>query len=352
MNFRIIKTLFIKDFTLFFKNRFIAVITVLGLVFYLFAYFFLPKTVDEVMEIGVYAPVMPPIIERIQNEGLKIETYKIEKDLKEAVSKGKVVAGLVFPADIMEKLKKGEKPIVKTYLSAELEPEIKSAISIFVNELFFIQAGYTLAIEVIEETIGPDMVGKQVSPGKRIIPLLVFFLLITETFGLANLISEEIEKRTIQALLVTPTRIQDIFIAKGLTGLILALSQALLFLVIVGELKNQPLLILITLLLGCIIVTGISFLIGSVARDMMSVLAWGVIAFIVLLVPSINILLPGAIVTNWVKILPTYYLTESIHRVMNFGYSWQNIWQNLLILLVYSLGILSVGVYILKRRYQ
>ena len=47
MNWRIIGALASKDFTLFFRNRFIGIVTILGLVFYILFYFLMPRTVDE-----------------------------------------------------------------------------------------------------------------------------------------------------------------------------------------------------------------------------------------------------------------------------------------------------------------
>ena len=77
MNLNIVKALVAKDFSLFFRNRFFAVITALGLIFYLVIYFVMPSSVDEELEIGLYAPVLPPAFELIQEEeGLVFELFE------------------------------------------------------------------------------------------------------------------------------------------------------------------------------------------------------------------------------------------------------------------------------------
>ena len=43
----------------------------------------------------------------------------------------------------------------------------------------------------------------------------------------------------------------------------------------VGGLAEGPAIIILALLLAALLVTGVGFLIASLARDMMSVLAWG-----------------------------------------------------------------------------
>ena len=352
IDFSIVKVLIAKDLKLFMKNRFFAVITILGLVFYLVIFFIMPKTVNETLKLGIYAPIIPPILQQFQGEGLKLESFSSEENLKNAVLQGKVTAGITFPLDFLKKITTGEKPLVKLYFLSDLSSELKSAVELMLNEITFIQTGNPLSIEVKEEVLGHDMVGKQIPPRKLIIPLFAFFLILTETWGLANLIAEEIEKRTIQALLVTPVTIRDIFIAKGITGTALAFIQATFFLAITGGLSKEPFLVLITLMMGAMLVTGLGFLIGSVAKDFMSVLGWGAMMFIGMSIPSFNIMFPGAIVTDWIKVIPSFYLVEVIYRVMNFDYGWKEVWLYLLYLLAFSIGFLLLGTVSLRRRFQ
>ncbi len=53
MNSRILRALLAKDFSLFFRNRFYALITILGIVAYTVIYFVLPGQVNEELEIGL-----------------------------------------------------------------------------------------------------------------------------------------------------------------------------------------------------------------------------------------------------------------------------------------------------------
>ena len=78
----------------------------------------------------------------------------------------------------------------------------------------------------------------QIPPRDRLRPLLAVLIVIFETFGLANLISEEVERGTIRALLVTPMTVKDLFIAKGIIGVGLAFIQGVLFLAIVGGMNQ------------------------------------------------------------------------------------------------------------------
>jgi len=349
VNWRIIGALVAKDFSLFFRNRFFALITVLGLVAYLVIYFVMPKAVNENLEIGLYAPVMLPAFEQMQGEGLEIEQVESEELLKEGVTEGQYVAGIALPADMMESFMSGQKPRISVYFASDMPEEIKDAVEFLIRELAYQQTGQPLAVEVSEEILGTDMAGMQIPPRDRMRPLFAILIIMTETFGLANLISEEVERRTINALLVTPVSVKDLFTAKGITGVSLAFVQAALFMVIVGGMSRQPLIILAALLLGAVLVTGIGFIIGALGKDMMSVMAWGMVTLIPLFIPSFGVMFPGA-VTGWVKVIPSYYLIDMVHRVANFGAGWGDIWLNLLILLGFDIALVLIGIMALRRK--
>ena len=350
MNWRIIGALVAKDLSLFFRNRFFAIVTVLGLVIYLLLYFLvLPQSVDESLDIGLYTPVGFPMFEQIQEEALEIQMVESEELLKEGVTEGQYVAGIALPADIMESFMSGQKPKISVYFASDVPEEIKDAVEVLIRELAYQQTGQALAIEISEEILGPDMMGMQIPPRDRMRPMLAVLLIIFETFGLANLISEEVERGTIHALLVTPVSVNELFIAKGITGISLAFGQGIIFMTIAGGMNQQPLIILVALLLGAVLVTGIGFIIASLGKDFMSVLAWGMVALIPLFIPSFGVMFPGA-VTGWVKAIPSYYLIDTVHQVANFGVGWGDIWLNLLILLGFDIALVWIGIIALGRR--
>ncbi len=353
MNWGIVRALVSKDLSLFFRNRFFSIVTVLGLVFYLIFYFVMPSSVDENLAIGLYAPEMHPAIEEAFQEGieegLEVTFTETEEALREGVIEGDFITGIVLPADLTEALISGGRPKVKLYFSSDIPEEAKEAAIVTIRELVYRQVGQELPVEIKQEVLGPDMLGMQVPPRDRMRPLLAVFLIIFETMGLANLISEEVERGTIQALLVTPVKVRDFFVSKGIVGVLLAFGQAVLFMAIVGGLSREPLLILVTFLLGAAMATAIAFVIASLGKDFMSVMAWGMLIFIILAVPAFGVMFPGA-VTGWIKIIPSYYLVDSVHRVSNFGAGWTDVWNNLVILLGIDIVLVWVGITALRRK--
>lgn len=352
MNWRILSTLILKDLKLYFKNRFFALITILGLVAYITIYFLMPNTVDETLEIGFYATDVPQIFqELLEEEGLVLEQMQTEDLLKEAVLANDVPVGFVLSDDFTAKIAAGEKAQVKVYFGSEMPEEFKDIYALFLEELSFAMTGNSLNINAIEETLGPDMAGAQIPPRDRMLPLFAVFVLMMETMGLASLIVSEVEAGTLQALLITPMRMDGLFVGKGIFGVGLAFIQTVIIVAVTGGLQHEPALILLTLLLGSMLATGIGFLIASVGKDMMSVMSWGVLAILVLTIPSLIVMFPGA-TSSWIKALPSYYLVDTVHQVINFGAGWGDVGGNLLALLAFSLAFLGLGVLVLRRRFR
>lgn len=350
MNRQTIQAVVKKDLTLFLRNRFFAFITIGGLIAYIIIYFLLPSEVNETYRIGFYVSELPTeITEVLENESLEVYYAESEEELKKAVLDAEVTAGFAFPENFVEVISGGGTPNVQAYFPADLPQEAKDIYILLLKELSFMMVGQPLNIEFNEEILGSDMVGQQIPLRDRMLPLIAVFVLLIETMGLANLLSSEIETHTIQALLVTPLNVRNLFIGKGITGVGMAFIQALLLVVITRGLTNQPIIILVALFLGALLATGIGFLLASSGRDLMGILAWGVLAILVLSMPAFGIIFPGSIST-WVKLIPSYYLVDTINRAINYGISNQLALTNLAILLVIDILLLWLGVIALRRK--
>jgi ABC-2 type transport system permease protein len=350
MNLRILFALVRKDFLLFFRNRFFALITVLALVAYSVIYYLLPSTVDEQLELGFYAESIPAQLqEELEAEGVELRTWDSVSALRSAVLEGEVQAGLALPDDLVAKILSGEKPEVELFLRSDLPEELREVYVILIEELGYLLGGQTLNLEVSEQILGIDRAGVQIPPRERLVPLIAIFVLMMETMGLATLIGSEIHQGTIQAILTTPLRIVGFFIAKGIIGFVLSFGQAAILLAAVGGLSQEPLLLLLALMFGAVMVTGIGFLIGSASRDLLSMLPWAILMMLILSIPAIDLLLPG-LLTGWIKALPSYYLVDTLYRVNSQGAGLADIGANLGILAGSGVALLGFGVLVLRRK--
>ena len=113
MKWRIIGAIVSKDLSLYFRNRFIAVITVLGIVAFLVIYFVMPGA-TSVTEVGLYAPVVPSAFAEEESKNIDFVMVDSETALREAVAGGEYYVGIALPADIMENSTGGRSPTLKS----------------------------------------------------------------------------------------------------------------------------------------------------------------------------------------------------------------------------------------------
>jgi ABC-2 type transport system permease protein len=354
MNARILQTLIAKDLRLYFRNRFFALLTVLALVLYVVIYYALPSTVNEVLTLGVYAPTIPPVfLNFLTSNDIAVDALESDEALQEAVMNNAYPAGIVLTSDVISGIVRGDDTNVTVYVASDAPPEVVNAmrtvLRLAFNELSGTLSGNRLRVEFDEQIVGPDMTGQQLAFRDRLVPLLACMVLILEMMGLGTLIVEEAEAGTLTALLITPVTVPGLFTGKAIFGVLFAFVQAAILMALTGNLSAQPVLILVTLLLGSVLVTGMAFLIASISRSMMAVFAWSILLIVVLVIPSYGVVFPGT-VSNWVKLIPSYYLFDTIHQVVNFGASWSIVVNNLLILLAMGVATMVAGVLVLQRR--
>ena len=352
MNGRIIRALIQKDIKVFFSNQFFALITGLALVAYAGIYFAMPSTVDETIEMAIFAPALPQqFADSMGDEGVVLKNMESKAALETAVTDNEYAVGVIIPESLNQALASGEQGKIELYFSPEFPEELKEVYVIFFEEIGYNLSGQRLNIEVNEEILGVDGAGNQIPQREKMLPLFAVLILTMETLGLASLISGEIEAGTLQALLITPMRMEGLFVAKGTVGVGLAFFQAVVLMAVTGGLSQQPLLIIVALLLGSLLVTGLGFLLASVATDLMSVMSWGVPIILLLSLPAISLLLPG-LTTNWVKVLPSYYLIDTVYQAVNFNLGWADAGSNLLILAAFALVFMGMGIVVLRRKFQ
>lgn len=340
-----------KDVRLFFRNQFFALLTALGLVLYIAIYFLLPASVDDSFPLALYVEGLPAASVNLSlGEGLAVTVLDSETAFTEGVESGAYLAGLALPAGSLPAILRGDSVTLDMLFAPGTAPEMRSAITSVLQSRLNALATPDSTITRTIEVVGPQA-ENPLSLRDRILPTLLVLILVVESMGLATLIVEESEYRTANALLVTKLGVRGFFTAKALMGTGLAFIQGLLIIALTGQLFAAPILMLASLLLGCLLITGVGFLLAAVAKDMVSVMTWGILAMIVLVLPSITILLPS-IGSGWMQLIPSYYLVDTLHRVINYGASWADVMPNLLALLVIGIGTLIIGSVVLRRRFQ
>ncbi|MBN1273833.1 MAG: ABC transporter permease [Candidatus Aminicenantes bacterium] len=350
MNGRIIGTLIKKDVVLFFRDKFFGVMTLLMIVVFIVIFFILPATIRGTIKVGFYVPSFSTFFSKnLMTDGLVIQNMESDEEVRRAVMEKEVQVGISIPGGISALLDSEKPTDIFVYSSSEVPKDIQEMYTVLMNEMVTRMAGKKSPVNWRAVVLGPDLGGSQVPYRNRMIPLFAFMLIITETLGLANLISSEWETGNVQALMVTPLTVIDFFAGKGFTGVGLAFSQAFVFMAVTGGLKQNAFLVITALFLGSILVTGLAFVLASVAKDMMSVLGWGVLVLIVLVLPATAALFPG-LFSGWIKVIPSFFLVDILSRAVNYDIGWSGNLKNIFLLGGSGVVCVVFGVFFLKRK--
>ncbi len=372
-----------KDIAEYGRDRLWAFLTALVLVIVVVLFYVLPDDVEESLSVGI-SGLGPEVLTGLaaDEEGLAPVSFANEADL-EAVVAGEATAwlgddrlivdrdgadvpdgaervtvdvGIAFPPDFLARAAGGEQSEVTVYVDASVPEEIKTAVSSLVRELAFAVAGEPLPFTPPDPTesyvvLGTDRVGDPTTARDTFRPLFVFLVLMMEMFVMASLIAKEIQERTVTAVLVTPATVADVLAAKGIAGTVSGFGQALIILLAIGALANQPALMLLLMLLGSVMVAGVAMLAGSVGKDFISTMFQGMVYMIPLLIPAFAAMFPGS-ASTWVRFLPSYPLVSGLVDVSTYGAGWSQTLPELGLLAAWCVALFVLGWVVLKRKVQ
>ncbi len=264
-----------------------------------------------------------------------------------------VSVGIAFPERFVADLTASRKVSVKIYSDAGVPGEIRDAVRGIVREVGYGLAGRGLPVTVPDEEtviLGEDRSGDQMTLRQKFRPMIIFMVLLMETFSLVSLVSIEVLQRTVTAVLVTPARISDFLAAKAIFGTLMAFGQGLLVALLVGGFNADNWSLMLTvLLLGAMMFTGAALMIGAAGKDFLGQLFYAMGFTVPMIVPTFAVLFPGT-AAPWVKAIPTYPIIELMVRTMDYGATWGDSWS----LLSYAAAWLAVlfagGLLVLRRK--
>jgi len=98
-------------------------------------------------------------------------------------------------------------------------------------------------------------------------------------------------------------------------------------------------------------VAGAAMLAGSIGRDFMSTLFWGMAFIVPLLIPALAALFPGT-ASPWVRALPSYPLIRGLVDVQSNGAGWADALPQLSTLAAWCLALFAAGWLVLRRKVQ
>ncbi len=269
-----------------------------------------------------------------------------EATLELLVERHDLDAGLVIDVGFDEALRAGDRPALPLFVSGESLASNRVIVSVTTLDLIRSVEGRSAPVTVEVVTTGD---AQDLSMVERLVPLLVLMaMLVSGVFVTSFSLVEERERRTLEALLVTPASLTDVLVAKATLGLVLAVAMGTVTLALNGALTGSPAGLLVSLLVGATMAVMIGLVYGVISSDARSLYT---------LFKSLNIILIGPVVfylfpewPQWIaKLFPTYWFLDPIVAVTTRGSTLSDVAPDLLVALAIC-AALAVLVGALGRR--
>lgn len=280
-------------------------------------------------------------------EGIELSEYGSVDELKSKVEANDLDAGLVLAAGFDDALRSGAQPPLQFYVGGESLASNRIILSVTTLDLLRSVEGSSPPVDVAVVEIGEELLPLTV----RLVPFITMYaLLIAGVFLPSFSLADEREKRTLEAITVTPVRLSEVVLAKGMLGFVLAIAMAYVTLWLNSALTAQGFALLIVLLVAALMLVEIGLIYGTASKDVTGVFTLIKGTGVLLLGPTLFYIFP-----NWpqwlAKLFPTYWVINPVYEVTINDAGLGEIWGELLI----GLGVMAlllVPLFALVRRLE
>jgi len=277
-----------------------------------------------------------------QLDSIITKTYDSVSEIKQAVESGSVDVGIVLPQDLDECIMQGSQVKVTAYIWGQSLAKERIVLRATFANLARELAGQEALVEIESATLGGE---GSIPWNDRLLPFIVLMaVFIGGVFLPAISLIDEKQKKTLRALVITPTSIGDVFTAKGIVGIIVSLAMGVVILTLNQAFTANPLLLVLVLTLGAVMASELGLICGALIKDATTLFAVWKVGGIVLFAPALVYMFPQ--IPAWVgKIMPTYYLVQPIIEISQQSGGWYDISTNVLILVGLDILFLGVGMF-------
>ncbi len=260
-------------------------------------------------KLGVFDEGQSQLVSVLESsESITLKTYESEAELRDATASGSVDMGIVLPADFDAALETGNIQL-KAYIWGESLAKNRTVIPLVLTDAIREITGSELPVDIKTVALGDE---SSLPWNDRLLPLTVLMAVFFGGMMLpASSIINEKQRRTLEALHITPATVSDIFIAKGIIGAVLATIMGVLTLAISTSFGGSPLALVLVLALGAIMAAEIGLIAGAFIRDINTLFAIWKFGGLLLFGPAIVFMFPQ--IPSWVGyIFPTYYVIRPV----------------------------------------
>ena len=241
---------------------------------------------------------------------LKVQSFADQAALTRQVRDKKVDVGLIVPGGFDRALKGGASPKLTVILPASpsFGGDYVAAMLDRVTQSLAGQApAATIARVMLPATAGTSDSAFAALGARKVFVLVAVILMLAmiAVYALPAVLTEEREKRTMEALTLIASG-AEVIVAKSLFGLTYCVISVPLMLAITRVVPENVALFVVAIVLTSVTLVGLGLLLGGLMRTQTQLNTWSTVALIPLIVPAIVVGLP---VPGWaeaiVSVLPT-----------------------------------------------
>jgi ABC-2 type transport system permease protein len=271
-----------------------------------------------------------------------MEAYVVDKDI--------VILGLVLPTDFDQRLASDAAIQLDGYVAHWVGTAAASEVQGFFEEQLTQLVGKPVRIEVAGHTVYTQ----KSSRGYAMLAALsvIFTMTMVAASLVPNLILEEKQARTLDALLVSPASVGQVVLGKALAGLFYCLTGTAVAYALNLALINQWGVAVLVAICGSLFAVALGLLFGSLIQSRAHLMLWAWILIIFLLAPAFlsimsEILSPDLVtVLGWV---PTVALTKALRVSFSDSAPLAQFGPELALVIGWTLPILFAVMWIIRR---
>ncbi len=245
-------------------------------------------------------------------EDIEVTLLDSVPELKQRVEGNDFDAGLVLKDGFDTAVRSGRKPLLEFYIGGESLAADRIVLAVATLDVVRQVEGKVLPVEVEVNTLGD---AEALTLSIRLLPMMILFaLLIAGMFVTAFSLVDEREKKTLDAVLVTPVKLSEVLVAKAGLGFIMAVLMAYVTMLLNGAQGSQPAALFIALIIAGLMSAEFGLIYGTVAKDSRTLFTLMKTLNIFLLAPVVFYIFPEW--PQWIaKIFPTYWLINPIFEI-------------------------------------
>jgi len=263
-------------------------------------------------------------------DSITTREYQDVISLKQATRRGTVDMGIVLPQNFDDIVVKKETSTIEAYIWGESLAKDRIILPTTIANLTRELAGQEVPIEIVSVTLGDEA---STPWSERLIPFLVLMgVFFTGLMLPSTSVIEEKQKKTFEAIVITPASITEIFIAKATMGIVLSVFMGIVILLLNQAFGASSLLLVGVLFLGAIMAVELGLICGALIKDITTLFTIWKSGGILLFGPAIVYMFPQ--IPEWIgNIFPTYYALQPVVELSMRSGSWSDISLNVFILI-------------------